>query len=109
MDINWTIAGPMVLTVLANICAFAYVFGVTNQKLLGVDRDVERIRIDVERLHEQNRDTDNRIHEIAIMLTKVSTQLDQLMGNDPDNCPIIRLDSQGRKHVGGVEAEGGHK
>jgi hypothetical protein len=95
VEINWSVGGPIVLTVLANIAAFAYLFGVTKQQIQGVDRDVERIRIDVERLHEQNRDTDNRIHDMALMLTKISTQLDQIMGN-----PIVKAELVARKSQG---------
>jgi len=92
MEINWVVVGPMVLTVLTNICAFFYVFGVQNQKLRNVDVDIARIREEVEQLQKDGRDTDRRIQDMALLLMKVSTQLDHLVvgGCDPANCPFTR-------------------
>jgi hypothetical protein len=92
----------MVLTVLINACVFAYVFGVTNQKLRNVDRDVERIRLDVETLRHDSRDTDNRIHDMALVLAKISTQLDQLASLpmlehcDISACPFAKRETTAR-------------
>lgn len=102
MEPNWAILGPMVFTILINLCAFAYVFGATNQKLRNVDRDVERIRIDIETLRHDSRDTDNRIHDMSLVLTKISTQLDQLAALpaiehcDVSACPFAKRDASAR-------------
>lgn len=92
MEINWVVVGPMVLTVLTNVCAFFYVFGVQNQKLRNVDVDIARIREEVEKLQKDGKDTDRRIQDMALLLMKVSTQMDHLVigGCDTSDCPFTR-------------------
>lgn len=92
IEVNWSIVSPFVIFALGNICALAYMFGLTNQKIRAIDRDVERVRVDVERIHEQNRDTDQRIHDMALVLSKIDTRLDVFLSaaGDTSTCPFFR-------------------
>ena len=91
-EINWTLIGPIVLNTLATIGALAYTFGVVNQRIRSIDRDLERMHVDFERMREQNRDTDQRIHEMSLVLERIATKIDMALPVtvDPNTCQYCR-------------------
>ena len=91
-EVNWSMLGPVIINALATIGALAYTFGVVNQKIRAIDRDLEKMQVDFERIREQNRDTDQRIHDMSIVLTKIDTRLDMFLSaaGDTGACPHFK-------------------
>ncbi len=94
LDVNWTLVGPIVINCLATIGALAYTFGVVNQKIRAIDRDLERMHVDFERMRERHRDTDMRIHAMSLVLERIATKLDifLLSANETGACPHLKSD-----------------
>ncbi len=98
-EINWSVVTPLIIFALGNLCALAYMFGRTSQEIRAFDRDLERVRVDVERVHEQNRDADLRIHNMALVLSKIDTRLDLFLAaaSDTATCPLFKSNLARRK------------
>ncbi len=100
LEINWGIVGPIVVNALGTVCALAYMFGTVNQKIRALDRALERVHIDVEQIRVQNRDTDKRVHEVALVLGKLDAKFDMFASAVAETaaCPIFRDAVKAKKH-----------
>lgn len=78
-ELTWNIVAPMIINALGTIAALAYMFGVVNQKIRAIDKDLERMHLDFEHFRERGRETDKRINDIALVLNKIDTRLDMFV------------------------------
>ena len=92
IDLNWGILGPIIVNALATIGALAYTFGVVNQRINTVERDLERVHTDVGIIREKANATDERITNMALILERISTQMNMLLtaANDSRTCPYFK-------------------
>ena len=81
LEVNWGVLGPIILNSLATIGALAYTFGVVNQRIHTVERDLERVHKDVGLLRESGHGTNERLQDMAIVLERLSTQMTMFLSS----------------------------
>ena len=95
-EINWDLVAPIIVSVGANALMLAYLVGGIRSKIDSLSTRIDRLEMEHEKDKDMNHRLGEQVHGVALVVTRIETQLSGLMDrveklcSESGECPFAK-------------------